>query len=81
VAAESEHGQGDQGLGDLKPNAILVRSVMSWCWPGDLKVGYLPLVHTADLIYAKESGIFEENGVSVTTEIAGGGAEAVPLLV
>ncbi|WP_346618460.1 ABC transporter substrate-binding protein [Blastococcus montanus] len=44
-------------------------------------VGYFPLVHTATAVHAEETGIFDDEGLDVTLEQTGGGAQSIPLLV
>ncbi|SEK56427.1 NitT/TauT family transport system substrate-binding protein [Blastococcus sp. DSM 46786] len=49
--------------------------------PTGMTVGYFPLVHTATAVHAEETGLFDEEGIDVTLEQTGGGAQAIPLLI
>jgi NitT/TauT family transport system substrate-binding protein len=46
-----------------------------------IKVGILPLTGLAPVWYGIEEGYFEEEGLDVTTEIGGGGAELTPAVL
>jgi NitT/TauT family transport system substrate-binding protein len=46
-----------------------------------IKVGILPLSGLAPLWYGIEQGYFEDEGLDVTTEIGGGGAELAPAVI
>lgn len=47
----------------------------------DLNVGYFPLVHTASVVHAAETGIFEDAGLNVELAQTAGGAQAIPSLM
>ncbi len=47
----------------------------------DLTVGTLPIVDVAAVHIAIDQGLFEEEGLNVTTEVMQGGAAAIPALV
>ncbi len=48
--------------------------------PREITVGVLPIVDVAPVYLAIESGLFEREGLSVTTEVVQGGAAAIPAL-
>jgi NitT/TauT family transport system substrate-binding protein len=44
-------------------------------------IGYFPLVHTAPVVHADETGLFAEAGLDVELHTTAGGAQAIPSLV
>jgi ABC-type nitrate/sulfonate/bicarbonate transport system substrate-binding protein len=46
-----------------------------------MTLGYFPLVHTATVVNAQETGLFEDEGLDVTLEQTSGGAQAIPSLI
>lgn len=44
-------------------------------------VGYFPLVHTAPVVHADETGLFADAGLDVELHTTAGGAQAIPSLV
>lgn len=51
------------------------------CEPTTLTVGILPIVETAPLTIAQQQGFFEEENLTVKTEMAPGGAAIIPAVL
>lgn len=47
----------------------------------EVTVGILPTVDLAPFMYAVDEGLFEEQGLDVTTRVVSGGAESIPALM
>lgn len=49
--------------------------------PMTVELGYFPLVHTATVVHAQETGLFEDEGLNVELMQTSGGAQALPSLM